>query len=177
MSFIRPEATAELKRWRGAMVSAAVVALGFWWGFTSLGLIKWAGWVLVAGGASVLWASVQRARFHGGGGGLGVVEVDERQIVYLAPVGGGFFSLDGLSEVAIVPDRAGLPVWRFTGSGERLSVPVSASGTEALFDAITALPGADMEAAIRASRGRPDEKVVIWRRRDLPSAATRLPKR
>ena len=112
----------------------------------------------------MLWASIQRARFHGGSGGLGVVEVDERQIVYLAPVGGGILSLDALHEVAIAPDRAGLPVWRFTGGGERLSVPASAAGTEVLFDAITALPGADMEAAIRASRGRPERTVVIWRR-------------
>lgn len=164
MSFIRPEAAAELKRWRGAMASGAVLALGLWWGLTSLGLVSWTGWALAAGGAAMLWASVQRARFHGGSGGLGVIEVDERQIVYLAPVGGGILSLDGLSEVAIGPDRAGLPVWRFTGGGERLSVPVSAAGTEALFDALTALPGADMEAAIRASRGRPDGTVVIWRK-------------
>ncbi len=162
MSFIRPQAAVELKRWRGAMVAAVVLALGLWWGLTSLGLIKWVGWALAAAAGAMLWASVQRARFHGGSGGLGVVEVDERQIVYLAPVGGGFLSLDGLYEVAIVPDRAGMPVWRFTGAGERLSVPASAAGTEALFDALTALPGADMEAAIRASRGRPDVKVVIW---------------
>ena len=164
MSFIRPEAAAELRRWRGAMTAGAVVVLGLWWGLTSLGLIRWTGWALALGGAAMLWASVQRARFHGGSGGLGVVEVDERQIVYLAPVGGGILSLDALHEVAIAPDRAGLPVWRFTGGGERLSVPASAAGTEVLFDAITALPGADMEAAIRASRGRPERTVVIWRR-------------
>ena len=164
MSFIRPEVAAEFMRWRGAMVAGAVLALGLWWAFTAYGLIQWVGWALAAGGAAMLWASVQRARFHGGAGGLGVVEVDERQIVYLAPVGGGFLSLDTLSEVAIVPDMAGLPVWRFTGGGERLSVPASAAGTESLFDALTALPGADMEAAIRASRGRPAEMVVIWRR-------------
>jgi len=164
MSFIRPEATVEIKRWRGPMVAGAVLALGLWWGLTSLGLVKWFGWALAAASAAILWASVQRARFHGGVGGLGVVEVDERQITYLAPVGGGFLSLDGLSEVVILPDRAGLPVWRFTGGGERLSVPASAAGTETLFDALTALPGADMEAAIRASRGRPADAVVIWRR-------------
>ena len=76
MSFFRPEAVAEVKRWRGAMAAGAVTMLGLWWGFTSLGLIKWIGWVLAAGGAAMLWAAVQRARFHGGSGGLGVVEVD-----------------------------------------------------------------------------------------------------
>lgn len=164
MSFFRPEAVAEVKRWQGALGAGAVTALGLWWGLTSLGLIKWIGWVLAAGGAAMLWAAVQRARFHGGTGGLGVVEVDERQITYLAPVGGGFLSLDALTEVAILPDRAGLPVWCFSGGGERLSVPATAAGTEALFDALTALPGVDMETAIRVSRGRPDAKVVIWAR-------------
>ncbi|GKY86754.1 hypothetical protein [Sinisalibacter aestuarii] len=163
MSFLRPEAIIALRRWRGAIAAAAVLALGLWWGLTSLGLIRWIGWALVLGGAALLWASAQRARFHGGHGGLGVVEVDERQIAYFAPVGGGIVSLDMLSEVAIGPDRAGLPVWRFTAGGEILRVPVSAEGTEALFDALTALPGVDIEAAIRASRSGPAGLTVIWR--------------
>lgn len=165
MSFIRPEASKNLRRWRGVIAAGAVVALGLWWGLTSLGLIKWLGWALAAGGAALLWAAAQRARFHGGHGGLGVVYVDERQVAYYAPVGGGVVSLETLTEVAIVPDRAGLPVWRFTAGAEGLRIPASAEGTEALFDALTALPGVDTEAAIRASRGRPDTSVVIWRAR------------
>lgn len=164
MNFIRPEAAQGLKRWRGALAASAVLALGLWWGLTSLGLVKWVGWVLAAGGAALLWAAAQRARFIGGHGGLGVIEVDERQVAYLAPVGGGIASLDTLTEVAIAPDRAGLPVWRFTSGAEVLRVPVSAEGTEALFDALTALPGVNIEAAIRASQSRPDAPVVIWRR-------------
>jgi len=164
MSFIRPEATQRLIRWRAVFAAGAVLALGLWWGLTSLGLIKWIGWVLTALGAALLWAAIQRARFVGGHGGLGVVEVDERQVAYLAPVGGGLVSLDSLSEVVIGPDRAGLPVWRFTGGGVVLRIPTSAEGTEALFDALTALPGVDIEAAIRASKSRPTAPVVIWKR-------------
>ena len=164
MSFLRPEAVAAIRRWQGTIAAGAVMALGLWWGLTSLGLIKWSGWALALGGAAMTWAAVQRARFHGGTGGLGVVEVDERQVIYLAPVGGGFISLDALTEVAIAPDRAGLPVWRLRAGMELLTIPTSATGTEALFDALTALPGADAVAAIRASRGRPDAKVVIWSR-------------
>jgi hypothetical protein len=164
MSFLRPEAVAELRRWQGVIAAGAVLALGLWWGLTSLGLIRWIGWALVLGGASLLWAMAQRARFHGGHGGLGVVEVDERQIAYLAPVGGGIVSLDMLSEVAITTDRAGMPVWRFRAADEILRVPTSAEGTEALFDALTALPGVDIEAAIRASRSRTPDTIVIWRK-------------
>lgn len=164
MSFFRPEAVAEVKRWQGALAAGAVTLLGLWWGLTSLGLVKWVGWALVLGGGAATWAAAQRARFHGGSGGLGVVEVDERQIAYFAPVGGGILSLESLSEVAIAPDYEGLPVWLLRAHDEILIVPASAAGTEALFDALTALPGADMEAAIRASRGRPGAKVVIWSR-------------
>lgn len=165
MSFVRSDAARAFKRWRGAVASAAVLGIGLWWSVTSLGLIRWTGWALTPVGAALFWASVQRARFRGGHGGVGVVEVDERQITYLAPVGGGILSLNGLTEVAIGPDRAGLPVWRFRAGAELLTVPASAVGTEAIFDALTALPGADMEAAIRASKGRPGAPVVIWARR------------
>ncbi|MEJ2022692.1 MAG: hypothetical protein P8X43_11845 [Maritimibacter sp.] len=165
MAFIRAEAAETLKRWREPLVAAAVVALGLWWGLTSLGVIKWIGWVLAAGSAGLLYAAIQRARFHGGHGGLGVVEVDERQIAYLAPVGGGILSLDALSEINIGPDRAGLPVWHLRAGMELLSIPASATGTEALFDVLTALPGANIEAAIRASKIPPHDKQVIWARR------------
>lgn len=164
MSFIRPEAAENLKRWRSVLAAGAVLALGLWWGLTSLGLLKWIGWVLALGGAALLWAATQRARFRGGHGGLGVVYVDERQIAYYAPVGGGVISLDALTDVSIAPDRAGLPVWRFKAGIELLRVPATAEGTEALFDALTALPGVDIEAAIRASQSRPQGKVTIWKK-------------
>ncbi|TYB82049.1 hypothetical protein [Maritimibacter fusiformis] len=162
MSFIRPEAIAGLKRWRGVIAAGFVLALGLWWGLTSLGLIRWIGWVLAIFGGAAVWTGIQRARFRGGHGGVGVVAVDERQIAYLAPVGGGFASIEALTEVAIAPDRSGLPVWRFRSGMELLTIPAAAEGTEALFDALTALPGVDIEAAIRASRTRPDRTVVIW---------------
>ena len=56
-------------------------------------------------------------------------------------------------------------------------MPASAEGTEALFDALTALPGVDMEAAIRASRGRPKARLVIWRRRAEAGVALGVPNR
>jgi hypothetical protein len=165
MSFIRPEVRRELRRWREALVAGAVAGLGLWWALTGLGLIKWVGWALAVTGGAMLWAGIQRARFHGGHGGLGVVEVDERQIAYLAPVGGGIASLDFITEVSLGPDRAGLPVWRFRSGSETLTIPTSAEGTGQLFEALTSLPGVDIEAAIRASRGRPTHETVIWRRR------------
>lgn len=162
MSFIRPEARAAVARWREAIAGAVVLALGLWWALTSLGLIRWAGVALVLIGAALAWAGAQRARFRGGHGGLGVVHVDERQVTYLAPVGGGFASLDALVQVEVARDLAGLPVWRFSSPGEVLTIPLNAEGTDALFEALSALPGVDMQAAIRATSGRPDGPVVIW---------------
>ncbi len=164
MSFLRPEARAALSRWREAILGAIVTALGAWWFLTVPGLIHWAALGLAALGMVLTWTGVQRARFPDGRGGLGVVQVDERQIIYMAPVGGGFASLDSLSRVDIAPDRAGLPVWRFFAAEGVLQIPVNAEGTHALFEALTALPGINMEAAIRIARSRPDRPTVIWTR-------------
>lgn len=168
MSFIRPEAARGLARWREAMVGAAIAALGLFWALTSLGVIRWFGVILALAGAALIWSGVQRARFRTGEGGLGVVEVDERQITYLAPVGGGMASLDALTQVSIVASRAGGAYWRFDMGGERLSVPSAAEGANALFDVLTALPGARMETAIRALNQPPETPVTIWRMGPAP---------
>ncbi|MCP5038533.1 MAG: hypothetical protein GY945_13150 [Rhodobacteraceae bacterium] len=164
MNFIRPAAQENLKRWREAIIGAAVALLGLYWLATSFGLLRWLSVAVAAIGLAFCWAGIQRARFRSGHGGLGVVQLDERQITYLAPVGGGFISLDALSRVEIGPDRSGLPVWRFRAFGEELVIPTSAEGTEALFDALAVLKDIDMPAAIRASGTRPDKPVVIWKK-------------
>lgn len=164
MSFLRPEVTRGLARWREALIGAAIAALGFYWAIWSLGILRWIGVVLVVAGGMLIWSGVQRARFRTGSGGLGVVEVDERQITYLAPVGGGIASLDALTQVSIVASRAGGAYWRFDMGTERLSVPSTAEGARALFDVLTALPGARIETAIRALNEPPQTPVTIWRK-------------
>jgi hypothetical protein len=163
MSFLRPQAVAELQRWREALAGGAVAALGLYWA-TGLGLIRWTGVALLVLGALLIWSGIQRARFRAGHGGLGVVQVDERQIAYLSPLGGGFVSVDALIRVEIGPDRSGFPVWRFHEVDSCLTIPASAEGTGDLYEALAALPGVDMQAAIRASAGRPDKAIVIWRK-------------
>ena len=164
MSFVRPEAGKALIRYREAMVGGAVVFLGLWWAIGSLGLIKWIGLTVAAFGAAILWSGLRHARIRAGHGGVGVVQVDERQITYLAPVGGGFASLDDVGWIEIAKDRAGMAVWRFRTGNEILFIPARAEGAEALFDALTALSGADIDAAIRAANTPPNETVVIWQR-------------
>ncbi len=164
MSFIRPEARENLLRWREAAIGTIIIALGLYWLSTTFGFVRILSVAVVAFGAVFMWSGIQRARFRGGHGGLGVVQVDEREITYLAPIGGGFASLDALTQVEIGPDRAGLPVWRFRSPGEMLIIPTSAEGTDGLFEALSALNGIDMQAAIRASTGKPEKPVVIWQK-------------
>lgn len=164
MSFVRPEAGKALMRYREAISGAVVVVLALWWVWGSFGLFKWISLTVAAIGVAVMWSGLRRARIRSGHGGVGVVQVDERQITYLAPVGGGFVSLDDVGQIAIVKNRAGQSVWRFRTGNEILFIPVRAEGAEALFDALTALSGADINAAIRAANTPPDDTIVIWQR-------------
>ncbi|MBV7377359.1 hypothetical protein [Maritimibacter dapengensis] len=162
MSFVRPEVMQGLARWREALIGAVVLIWGVWWIFTGVGAFVWIGFVLAAIGASLAWSGVQRARFRTGSGGIGVVEVDERQVTYLSPVGGGMVSLETLLRVEIARDRLNRAVWRFTGPEESLSIPSAAEGSRALFDVLTALDGARIETAIRALATPPETPVTIW---------------
>ncbi|WP_289042712.1 hypothetical protein [uncultured Aliiroseovarius sp.] len=164
MSFVRPDASVALARYREALVGGSVLLLGLWWAWGSLGLIKWMGLVLAAFGALILWSGLRHARIRAGHGGVGVVQVDERQITYLAPIGGGFASLDDVQRIEITKDRAGMAVWSLRTGSDILFIPARAEGAEALFDALTALSGADIDAAIRAANAPPNETVVIWKR-------------
>lgn len=162
MSFLRPEAARTLKRWREALIGGAVMLWGLNWAVFSLGLWVWFGVALALIGAAIAWSGIQRARFVPGSGGLGVVYVDERQISYLAPVGGGVASINALTRVTIARDSLKNPMWRFDSPGERLSIPAAAEKARDLFDVLTALPGAHIEAAIRALQEPPETPVTIW---------------
>ncbi|WP_371171262.1 hypothetical protein [Aliiroseovarius sp. 2305UL8-7] len=164
MNFIRLEAGETLRRYREALVGGLIVVLGLWWAVGSLGLIKWIGIAVAALGGAVLWSGLRHARIQAGHGGVGVVQVDERQVTYLAPIGGGFASLDEVQRIDITKDRAGFSVWRFRTGNNILFIPAHAEGAEALFDALTALSGADIDAAIRATNQPPDDVIVIWQR-------------
>ncbi len=170
---IRPEARARILRFREAILGAIIAGLGLWWAIGSLGLIKWMGVALALLGAAIAWQGLMRARIRVGTGGVGVVQIDERQVIYLAPAhipgGGGFSSLDLVQDITIARDFAGLPVWRFRTGAEMLTIPTSAEGSEALFDALTVLPGIDIAAAIRAVNAASDkagpDRTVIWSRK------------
>ncbi|MGH1367830.1 MAG: hypothetical protein ACRBCL_04380 [Maritimibacter sp.] len=162
MSFIRPEIAAGLYRWREVIIMGVVIALGVYLAASGFGFMRLVGGGFAMIGLGLMIPAYQRARFRAGSGGLGVVDVDERQVTYFAPIGGGAISLDALVRVEIGPDRSGFGVWRLIAPDETLIIPCSAEGTGALFDAIAGLTGADVEGAIRVTKQSKPDDTVIW---------------
>ena len=159
---LRPEARAALWRWRELFLGGFIVVLGLWWALRSFGIMVWLGWAVVALGVMILVTGVQRLRFSRGGGGAGVVEVNERRIAYLGPLTGGVVDLDDLAQLEL--DGSGHPAhWRLRPNvGAALAIPVDAEGADGLFDAFAALPGIQTERMLAAMKAAPRESVVVW---------------
>ena len=159
MTLIRPEARAALYRWREVLVGTIALALGLRLALTSFGALFLIGCAVAAIGAALILAGIQRARFRTGGGGAGVVEIDERQITYLGPFGGGAVAVDDLIEIGVDPSRA----WMLRDSSNtHLLIPMAAEGADALFDAFAAVPGLPTSRLVDAARSTPRQYTTIW---------------
>ena len=101
MSFIRPEAAAALKRWREAIIAAVILLGSLQAASSTTGLMNAFSWGTALIGAALVIEGVRRARLPDTAGGVGVVEVDERQITYLGPLGGGAVSINELSRIIV----------------------------------------------------------------------------
>ncbi len=167
---IRPEALARLSQWREVTFAAAFVALGLW----CLWLGGWVLWpigaALLALGLPLAVISLRKQRFARAtqGHDAGLIELDEAQLGWFGPSGGGFVSLDELVELRLIA-RGSQRFWRLKqADGQALLVPVATEGATALFDAFTALPGLNSGALIAALNAAPapDDSLgpVIWRR-------------
>jgi hypothetical protein len=165
MSFLRPEVTAALHRWREVLAGLGVVAAGGW--LAGVGGPFWQGLgALVAlAGLGLALGGLRRMRFRPAGLAPGVVQIVEGQLAYFGPDTGGFAALTEVEELRLEPRPGGL-VWVLDQPGGPLVVPVGAAGAEALADWVTALPGIDM-AALHAALGRPVAGPrVLWRREE-----------
>ncbi|WP_238367997.1 hypothetical protein [Mesobacterium pallidum] len=173
MSFLRPEARAQLWRWREVLVALPVAVLGLNWVFAR-GIMPWIGGLLLAVAAALVLAGLQRVRFRRGAGGAGVVQVVEGQISYFGPLSGGAVALSELSRVTL--DPSGRPLhWQLTQPGQpRLDIPVNAEGAEALFDAFQHLPGLRTERMLRLLEMPPEAPVTIWQRTSAQIDVPRL---
>lgn len=175
MSFIRPEVTTLLHRWRGILTGAAIALLGLWWVLTSTGLLGWIGWAVIAAGLALAFTGLQRLRFATGRGGPGVVSITEGQVAYFGPLTGGVVALSELSRLDI--DHSGKPAhWALHQPGQPvLTIPLTAENAEALFDVFAALPGLSMERLLSQMQPRGAQITVLWQR-DAPPARLTLPR-
>lgn len=167
MNFIRPEVKAFLYKWREALISAVILLGSLQAASMSVGFLKYMSYAGALVGAALFIEGVRRARLPYDAGGVGVVEVDERRITYLGPTGGGAISINDLVRVKVRTTALGPFAsdfyWEFTDSdGQRLTIPGDAENAGALFDALTALKGADYEAVIRASAITEESEHLVW---------------
>ncbi len=163
--FLRPEAKAQLWRFRDVIAGAGVALLGLYWGLTRFGILGWIGWIMVLVG--VVWAvgGAQRARFRQGDGGPGVVQIRERRLAYFGPLDGGVMDVEDLLRLELDPSSHPAPSWVLTGQGgQRLAIPVNAANAEALFDVFAALPDIQTNLMLDVLSRTPDARVIIWQR-------------
>ncbi|MBP1807213.1 hypothetical protein [Rubellimicrobium aerolatum] len=159
---LRPEVRAALARGREALAGVAVMAVAAWLGAASFGVTRLVAVALGLAGLGLVWTGVQRWRFQRGEGGPGVVQVDERRLVYWGPLTGGVVDLDDLARLEIDSDRRPAH-WVLTlRQGEALAVPVTARGAEGLLDLFAALPGLRTEAMLAALAREGGGRVTLW---------------
>ena len=169
MSVFREDALVTMKRLLEPLLTVAVLLLAarlLWigvarpsWFYLGLGV------VLVLVGSSLFYLALIRLKLGGRGVAAGIVEVRERNIVYLSPHLGGEASLESLTKIAISPSRAGSYNWVLYSPGQRpLLVPFQARGAERLLHAFSALPGLSLERLNRALAADRNVMHIVWQR-------------
>lgn len=173
MSFLRPEATATVRRYAEPAVYVAIAAFFLWKAVDAVASGAWLGLALLVPGALAAFAAigaVERALVarRSRAAGPGVVSVQEGRITYLGPHGGATVAIDGLVRVDVVIERAGGfspgARWELTDEdGQRLSIPASAANADALLDVLGGLPGFNNMSVVLAMSEREGRRPV-WRR-------------
>lgn len=166
MSLIRPELRARIYRWREVLVSLAVAGFGVWvfflggYFFGALGLLICG----VAIGSGVIAA--RRLRFDAQGDTPGLIEVTEGQITYMSATGGGVAARSEITQIDLFFTVSGRAWWRiFQTQYPPVAIPLGAQGSDDLFDAFVALPGARPKMFLSVlDRAPVDGQITVWRR-------------
>lgn len=167
MSFFRPEARAQIMRWREVIVGGGALVFGLYLALGPGSLLSIPGIALIVVGALLIWLGIQRGRFRGAADGAGAVQVDEGQVTYFGPLTGGTIDLREMQSLTLAGTM--FPAhWRLEQRGvPPLLIPVNAVGAEALFDAFATLPGLRTERMLSTLKANPRQEVVIWQRGSL----------
>ena len=169
MSVFRTDALVTLKRWLEPLITGGLLLLAvrlLWLGFSRPSWVyAGMGLVLAAIGGSLLYVALMKLRLGGSGEAAGIVEVRERNIVYLSPHLGGDVSLEWLSKIAISPSKSGSYNWVLYAPEQRpLLIPFQAKGAENLLHAFSALPGLSLERLNRALKADRNVMHIVWQR-------------
>jgi hypothetical protein len=180
MSFVRPElaasATRLFHRYFTHWIESVVVLVIGGFGIVALvaGISQRGIPAIIVGAASLVVAGLAAVAFHRTAlarrdpTAVGVVEVHEGRVMYLAPgEDGGSADVRELTRVEIVT-TAGGPFepdvfWVLTQPGQPLlTIPTEATGAGELFDALSALPGLSWEAVARAMGSTENARFLVW---------------
>ncbi len=165
MGFIRPELKAKFWRMRETVFGGVLAAVGMYWAITANGVLSAAGMSISIVASLLVFAGLQRARFRVQGAGPGMVQIDERQVVFYGPHEGGVVSIDALQKLELEPGVRPAGAWILTEPGVPvLEIPTNAENAEALFDVFASLRGLDTEYMLRQLSDNPKRRVVIWSR-------------
>jgi hypothetical protein len=166
MSLLRREVADGLRRWREPAVSILLLLIGLWltWrGYQALAPLAFVAGLLAAGvGVGLLRPALRRLTLTRAAEAEGVVAIDEARIGYLGPRDGGYIDLPALVAVEIRTDTRRGPAWVLRSREDVLTIPFGARGAAGLFDALSALPGIDFDAALRAAATPHPKRIRIW---------------
>jgi hypothetical protein len=177
VSFLRPEVTAALHRWREVIGAGVLAGCGLWLATRGGVILPVVGALAVAAGGGLALTGWRRLRFASrAAAGPGIVEVDEGQVGWFGPGIGGFVALAEVRTLSLVT-VAGIRCWRLDHEGGgHLLIPLDAAGAGRLFDAFAALPGLSTTALVAAAEAADPGERIVWRRAGA-AAPTALPLR
>ena len=167
---IRPEVAAFLMRWAEAGIATAVTLAALW----IVGLPDFSlNWLSVLLGAplaiaGLVWlrVAIRRARAMTGEG-QGKLFVEERRVLHVGSLGNVQVNLDDATRIEIFVRGPVASLMVHTDDGPPVALPLGAEGADKLFDALTGLPGMNMDALharLEKARKGSGAMVTVWAR-------------
>lgn len=166
---IRPEVAALFSRWGEAIVAACVTVVALWIvGLPDLSL----NWLSVLLGvplavAGLVWLRVAVRRALGqSDAGDGRLFVEERRVLHVGTFGNVQVDLDDATRLDLMAHGGRASLMVYTPDGPPTALPLGAEGADTLYDALTGLPGMDLDALhaklARLRKGGGNEMGAIW---------------
>ncbi|MFT7253706.1 MAG: hypothetical protein ACI81Q_001123 [Paracoccaceae bacterium] len=169
MSFVRPEVSALLWRWREAVAASIIGIFGLRIALRPDPILQGFGWIVVAIAVASLVVALRRIRFSGSGDGPGVVSLLEGRVSYMGPYYGGTLAIPDLISLALRRASDGKGYWVLGDGEEVLVIPIDARDADLLFDAFAALPALSIPHMLDQLDNSPTGTVTLWRRDPQPA--------